>query len=84
MKKLILLFSLLVGFSTVKLNAQEIQKKMDSLIDFWHNKSNPDTARFTAINDFIWSYRNINADSCFYFIDLMFNEASLKNNQKYT
>ena len=83
MKNIFVLF-LLIGLQFKSIvYGQEIDKKLDSLIEVWNNKNNEDTARFIAINDFIWTYRNIDADSCFHFIDLMFNEASLKNNDKF-
>jgi len=83
MKKILVLFLLFSSSIQWKTKAQQIDKKLDSLIEVWNNKNNEDTARFIAINDFIWTYRNIDADSCFHFIDLMFNEASLKNNDKF-
>ena len=83
MKKIIVLFLLFgLQFKSI-VYGQKIDNKLDSLIEVWNNKDNEDTSRFIAINDFIWTYRNIDADSCFHFIDLMFNEASLKNNDKY-
>ena len=83
MKKILVLFLLFSSSIQWKTKAQQIDKKLDSLIEVWNNKNNEDTARFIAINDFIWTYRNIDADSCFHYIDLMFNEASLKNNDKF-
>jgi serine phosphatase RsbU (regulator of sigma subunit) len=83
MKKILVLFFLFSSSVLHNTKAQEIELKLDSLIGFWNNINNDDTSRFKAINDFIWIYRNIDADSCFYFIDLLFNEASLKNNNEY-
>ena len=83
MKKILVLFLLFSSSILCNTKAQQIDKKLDSLIEVWNNKYNEDTARFIAINDFIWTYRNIDADSCFHYIDLMFNEASLKNNDKF-
>ena len=83
MKNIFVLFLLFGLHPNSIFYGQEIDKKLDSLIEVWNNKNNEDTARFIAINDFIWTYRNIDADSCFHFIDLMFNEASLKNNDKF-
>lgn len=83
MKKIYyLIFIILINWGS-SIKAQVIQKKLDSLINIWNNKNIKDTNRFNAINDFIWIYRNIDADSCFYYVDLMFNEASLKSNKKF-
>ena len=59
MKKIIVLILLFgLQFKSI-VCSQEIDKKLDSLIEVWNGKSNEDTARFIAINDFIWTYRNI-------------------------
>ncbi len=59
MKKIIVLILLFgLKFKSI-VYRQEIDKKLDSLIEVWNYKSNEDTARVIAINDFIWTYRNI-------------------------
>ena len=66
MKKIIVLFLLFgLQFKSI-VYGQKIDNKLDSLIEVWNNKDNEDTSRFIAINDFIWTYRNIDADSCFH------------------
>ena len=77
-----LIFIILINWGS-SIKAQEIQKKLDSLISVWGNIEIDDTSRFQALNDFIWVFKSINSDSAFHYVDLMLSEASLKGFKKY-
>ena len=83
MKKIFYLIFIIfinLGNST---KAQEIQKKLDSLISVWNNSEIDDSSRFPALNDFILGFKSINSDSAFHYVDLMLSEASLKGFKRY-
>ena len=83
MKKIFFLIFIIFIYSVSSIKAQEIQKKLDSLISVWDNIEIDDTSRFQALNDFIWVFKSINSDSAFHYVDLMLSEASLKGFKKY-
>ena len=83
MKKILFLIFIISASWNCSIKSQEIQIKLDSLIEVWNNTKIDDSSRFQALNDFIWVFKSINSDSAFHYVDLMLSEASLKGFKKY-